>query len=302
VANSGRHRHAPLVVWLLAVLLAVAVGGWLPINGAASADPISSCTPSSGVIVAVDFSHWGGAVQRGCDASPTTGYDALHVAGFTTTGTGRDGPAYICRINGYPTPAEDACRYTPPTSAYWSYWHANPGQNSWSFSSQGAASYHPLPGSVDAWAFGAGGSPTFAPAQVRATQPPAGTPHPSRSVPASSAGAPPAAGGPVVGGAHSSKPASAVPRSVAGRSSAAVAARPSSTSSASSTGPVGSGAVIVRLPSSGSSPRIVDVAPAAQPAPAAGQSPWPVLLTVAVVALLGGGAGWTAWQRRRRTG
>jgi hypothetical protein len=130
--------------------------------------PIASCTSTSGVVVAVDLSHWtAGLVERGCDTTITTGLDALHAAGFTTAGDQHDGPAYVCRINNDPTPTQDACINTPPPSAYWSYWHANSGKTTWTRSSLGAASYQPKPGSVDAWAYGAGTPPSFTPAQVR---------------------------------------------------------------------------------------------------------------------------------------
>jgi hypothetical protein len=130
--------------------------------------PIASCTSTSGVIVAVDFSHWAsGLWERGCDTTITTGYGALYAAGFTTAGDEHDGPAFICRINDDPPPSEDPCIDTPPATAFWSYWHANAGATKWTLSTTGASSYVPKPGSVDAWAFGAEQPPSFTPAQVR---------------------------------------------------------------------------------------------------------------------------------------
>jgi MYXO-CTERM domain-containing protein len=158
-----------------------------------SADPVSHCTSTSGVIVVVDFRHVGGAVDRGCGATPTTGYDALHHAGFSTAGDDQDGPAFVCRIDDLPSPAQQSCARTPPTSASWSYWHANPGQNSWAFSELGAMSTHPQPGSVDAWVYGSTvgggqtGQPSFTPASVRATP---ASPKPVPSATHSSAGSP----------------------------------------------------------------------------------------------------------------
>ncbi|WEV29161.1 terpene cyclase/mutase family protein [Streptomyces sp. 71268] len=156
--------------------------GPLTLATPAAADPIASCTPTKGAVVAVDFSDWGGGIVRGCDATPTTGYDLLHEAGFSTVGTEHDGPAFICRLGHaqfqdgkqYPTPDREACKLTPPASAYWSYWIAPPGQDYWTYSPLGAMSQRPKDGSVEAWVFGAtapGGStggPTFTPAQVRA--------------------------------------------------------------------------------------------------------------------------------------
>jgi hypothetical protein len=149
----------------------------------AGADPIAECSTTVGEIVAVDFSHWGGPIARGCDAKLTTGYNALYEAGFISQGTQEDGPGFICRIglssegpSSYePSTSEDSCVDTPPPTAYWSYWHADPGQNTWTYSEQGAMDYQPSPGSVDAWVFGATnlsgttGRPSFPPSAVRAT-------------------------------------------------------------------------------------------------------------------------------------
>jgi hypothetical protein len=167
---------------LAAAAVLVAALGAVAVPGAASASPIGSCTATKGAIVAVDFAAWSGPLLRGCDASPTTGMNLLHNGGFTTAGTVHDGPGFICRIGNpafasgtqYPTPAQDACVLTPPATAYWSYWLAKPGQNTWTYSPLGALSDHPVNGEVEAWTFGAtdiGGTtglPTFTPASVRA--------------------------------------------------------------------------------------------------------------------------------------
>ncbi len=155
----------------------------------ATADPIGNCTTTTGTIVAVDFAHWGGPIVRGCGVNSATGYALLQAAGFTTAGDRHDGAGFICRLgngafNGgaqYPTAAQDACIVTPPATAYWSYWLAPAGQNTWSYSPRGAATEVPKPGEVEAWVFGAtntagtSGGPTFSPASVRAqyTAPPA---------------------------------------------------------------------------------------------------------------------------------
>lgn len=152
----------------------------------AQADPLGDCTATKGAIVAVDFGPFGGGVERGCDLTPTTGYELLHEAGFTTEGTQHDGPAFICRIGlgsgtQYPTPATEACALTPPATAYWSYWLASPGQNKWTYSQYGAMSRKPKDGDIDAWVYGGtdsggtSGKPTFTPDEVRAgggTEPP----------------------------------------------------------------------------------------------------------------------------------
>jgi hypothetical protein len=152
----------------------------------AAADPLSSCTATAGVIVAVDYAKFptgpeAGSTYIGCAPTPTTGtattgFTAFALAGFTTAGDQHDGPAFICRIgvseipnSQEPTSAQDACINTPPTTALWNYWHANTGATTWTFSASGAMSYQPQPGSIDAWAYGPENTqPTLTPQQVRA--------------------------------------------------------------------------------------------------------------------------------------
>lgn len=149
------------------------VGGVLP------------CTTGSGALVAVDFSHWAGPAVRGCDPNPSTGTNMLKTADFTTAGTQHNGPQFICRIGSpafakgaqYPTQSEQKCVTTPPASAYWSFWTALKGKNTWTYSTVGAYSDQPKAGEVEAWTFGgtdgAGtkGKPAFTPDQVRAGLP-----------------------------------------------------------------------------------------------------------------------------------
>ncbi|WP_375489337.1 prenyltransferase/squalene oxidase repeat-containing protein [uncultured Jatrophihabitans sp.] len=146
---------------------------------------LGSCTTTKGALVAVDFAHWSGPAVRGCDPAPTTGIKLLTTAGFTTAGDQHDGPQFICRIGHplynkgtqYPTPAQDPCVVTPPASAYWSFWLAPKGSNTWSYSQYGAYADKPTNGEVEAWTFGgtdiAGthGQPAFAPNDVRAGLP-----------------------------------------------------------------------------------------------------------------------------------
>ena len=95
----------------------------------AAAQPMSRCSTTTGVVLAVDFSHWGGPLLRACGTTPTTGFDLLNEGGWRTTGTQHDGPAFICRIGysgyrggaQYPAASQDACVLTPPATAYWSY-------------------------------------------------------------------------------------------------------------------------------------------------------------------------------------
>jgi len=169
---------------IAAIILATVGLTAIPTPAWAAPRPVGDCTTTSGVILAVDFGHWGGPLLRSCGSTPTTGYALLNQGGWHTTGTQHDGPGFICRIGydgyrdgtQYPTPQQDPCVLTPPVSAYWTYWHADPGQNTWSYSQLGAMSEDPEPGSVALWVFGGtniGGTagsavPAITPDSVRA--------------------------------------------------------------------------------------------------------------------------------------
>ena len=147
-----------------ALALAAAVGvsagfGAVIPSTPAAADPPVDC--SSGVIVAVDFSPWSDTLNTVCDpALPTNGVAALQNAGFALTGVSGYGLQFICQIDD--DPPDDACTSTPPANAYWSFWYAEAGQSSWTYSQQGAEGLEPQPGSIEAWVFGGetgGGQP-----------------------------------------------------------------------------------------------------------------------------------------------
>ena len=141
-------------------------------SAAATALPIQDCTSTSGVIVVVDFGHWGGPLVRSCGSTPTSGYQLVNQGGLATTPVSRF-PGFVCRIGysgfngGTRYPTDQACVNTPPANDSWSYWNANPTDPSWAYSPKGASENHPTGGAVQAWTFG-GGSPAFSPASVRA--------------------------------------------------------------------------------------------------------------------------------------
>ncbi|MCX4768221.1 hypothetical protein [Streptomyces sp. NBC_01285] len=277
-------------------------------SAAAAPQPMGRCTTTSGVVLAVDFSHWGGPVYRSCGSTPTTGYELLNQGGWRTTGTGHDGPAFICRIGysgqqggkQYPTPQQDDCVLTPPASAYWSYWHADPGANTWEYSQLGAMLYKPKPGSVDLWIFGGtdiGGTkglPQFKPDQLRAHNTKA-TGNPGK--PASTERAPALPPGTDTG------PAPETPRPTPSKSRSAAAkpshpASPSPSESASSS-PSASPSGTPKDEKAAAQPPVLDAAPAADAKHDAG-SLLPAVIGGSLIVLVGGAAVFVA-KRRRRT-
>ncbi|MYX30135.1 hypothetical protein GTY75_26495 [Streptomyces sp. SID8381] len=310
-----RERVLGAVARAAAVLaLTVAAGAATAAPAGAAPQPMGRCTTSSGVVLAVDFSPWGGPVYRSCGTTPTTGYELLNQGGWATTGTGHDGPAFICRIgySGYrggkqfPTPQQDDCVLTPPASAYWSYWHANPGQNTWEYSQLGAMLYRPEPGSVDLWIFGATniegteGRPTLTPDQLRAKNTaPTGGPAPKDTrtakplPPGVDTGPRPENPPPADPAPRTKKPTSQAKRPPSPSASPSPSRSASPTPSASAS----SGPAAVAAPPSG--PKVVDAKPAADAKHDPG-SYLPAVAAGALVLLIGAGAAFAA-KRRRRT-
>ncbi len=178
-------RHRCIRRWLtFAAVCVVCCGVLTAAAGQAGAAPLSDCSPHRGTVVAVDFAHWGGPLARGCGIGQPSGFALLHVAGFTTGGDAHDGAAFVCRIGNRafdggtmePTPSEESCNGTPGTSAYWSYWVAPRGHNSWTYSALGPMGDVPKPGEVELWMFGStnvsgtrgSGVPKFPPSTLRA--------------------------------------------------------------------------------------------------------------------------------------
>lgn len=140
--TPSRARPRPLV----AGLLAAGVGLTVHAGGVAPAAAAVEC-----VGVVVDARLLGGGVRTGCaSGDPRSGLDALTRAGFSYAFVPRQ-PGLVCQIDGLPE-----CSRTTATT-YWSYWHRAPGSSRWTYSTQGAASFDPKPGSVEAWVWQDGG-------------------------------------------------------------------------------------------------------------------------------------------------
>jgi hypothetical protein len=149
------------------VVLAVLLGCVSQPDGAAAAiapNPTPAliarwepCEPNTGVTVIVDDQKLGeGKIYVGCAlGEQANGIQALEHAGFQIEGTSSYGLAFVCRIDGEPTFAEQTCEQTPGANVYWTYWHGVPGGR-WGFSGCGAGSCKPALGSVEGWGFNAG--------------------------------------------------------------------------------------------------------------------------------------------------
>jgi hypothetical protein len=289
---------------LIAMAVAPVLLAALPTG--AGAAPLADCTADRGTIVAVDFGHWGGPIVRGCGIDQPTGYALLHAAGFTTAGDAQDGNVFICRLGDaafrhgtqYPTPSEDPCIVTPPASAYWSYWLAPAGQNTWSYSSLGPLGDVPKPGEVELWKFGSttigggrgSGVPRFSPSTLRAAA--AGSTARAHTTTTSTATtgrevAPPATTTTAAHAAAAKQPAAKPPRR--GRRKRSAHTHRTSTRPART------------VPSTAARSRPIVAAQPTRSSASTG-SPVPLLVGICLALALSASGAWIAWRRRRLEG
>jgi MYXO-CTERM domain-containing protein len=300
-------RRALAALCALCALCALSLGGagltGTPVVGspAAAADPLPDCSTTVGVVVAVDFSHWGQDIQRGCDATVSTALAALQ-ADFAVTGTAQYGLAFVCLIDG--EPSDQSCDATPPASASWSLWYADVGQSSWTYAESGAATLRPQAGSVEAWTFGAAETlPSFPPGSVRATntEPVAPGATPTTSPPTTAPAAPTAATTPTTGGGSpptgGTTPTATAPTGGATTTTTTLLAP--AAAGATTTTTTRPGAATPTHPATGAGhPRIVDASPLSAHQTSPG-SPVPLIVGSALVVALAGLAGLVAWRRRQ---
>ena len=272
----------------------------------------AACSGRGGVSVVVDLGAFGGPVTTRCaSGAQASAADALAATGHTVVRVSTQ-PGFVCRIDGLPAPADDACVRTPPSSAYWAFWTAQRG-GSWRYSALGIDSYRPPVGSVIGFAFGPGVRPAVAP-------PPAvpATGHATTG----DGGAPTAAaGGGTPGGGGSTGGPTAQTGQTGGGSPAATArtgpvtatgsvgAAPDGRRSGGPSTPTGSGPASATPAPGGPSdrtttragPATADASPSTAPT-AAGRSTGAGtagLAGLAVILVVAGGAAWTARKRRR---
>jgi len=292
---------------ILRRLAGVAAATGLALTGltvAAAPASAAACSGTSGVTVVVDT---GGSISTRCaSGDPSSAWKALTAAGFGTTPV-QTFPGALCQINGYP---ETSCVRMPPASAYWAFFHAKAG-GSWTYSSSGISSYNPAPGTVVGFKFGSGGQPGIAPPAPKATSKPKPTtakPKPTTSAPKATTSAPKSTPKPTSKTAATShttsstgKATSAAKTSGATSTAKAPSASPSATASATAS-PTASGAVSATPSDSASASTDTSATTLAAQASSDtddGSSGLGTLLGgAALVALVGGGAGWAAWRRR----
>lgn len=85
-------------------------------------------------------------ISNQCVDTPTSGEDALRLAGLAVT---KAKQGYLCTIGGYPEKCPS--RYE---GEYWNYHHASLTQ-AWRYSNDGAGQHRPEPGTIEGWCYNA---------------------------------------------------------------------------------------------------------------------------------------------------
>ena len=115
-----------------------------------AADENRECGNNEDVTVVVDFGDLGGGVNVRCAPQGAdgikSGFDALEHANITYEQSG----GYLCRIAG--KPESGPCNNRPGAGPYWAYYYAKRGEP-WKYSSYGAGTRKPPPGSAEGWAY-----------------------------------------------------------------------------------------------------------------------------------------------------
>jgi hypothetical protein len=138
---------------VVASLLAASLGGAGAVLAATTLGPAAPAYAATApcVAVVVDARLAGGPLHTACaKGDPASGLAALTKAGFSYAFLPRV-PGEVCQIDALP----DCARTS--TTTYWSYWHRAKGSTRWVYSTEGAATYDPAPGSTEAWVWQEGG-------------------------------------------------------------------------------------------------------------------------------------------------
>jgi len=165
-----------LRITLIGLVALVALAAVLPSLSAAVGLNISFDEPTatSGISVAGECTHEGVTlvIDYGLEADRKpevlcakgfngTGWELFNAVSRKVEGTQQYPTGFVCRVNGYPSDAEQDCANTPTRKqGTWTYFNMAAGQKpGWRFSMQGAGVRNPECGSVEGWVFSSSSTP-----------------------------------------------------------------------------------------------------------------------------------------------
>lgn len=122
----------------LAGLVAAALAAAAGLVGLTSAPASAALCAGAGVNVVVDFNGLGGGVQKGCDPNGAgrSADRVFEAAGFNLTRVANS-PGFVCRVEGKPSPSQEACANTPPANAYWGLFWSDGKSGRWTYATTG---------------------------------------------------------------------------------------------------------------------------------------------------------------------
>ena len=148
-----------LRIALIGLIALVAIGGLLRVSS-----PIADFSAGhKTVTLVVDFgsqSNRPTLVKRltGLAAS-TTGWSLFSTASIAVEGTTQYPTGFVCRIDGWPRQADEACKNTPGVKGYWAYFVTDQRfGHGWVLSGQGAAQHVSNCGGWEGWLWVAEGA------------------------------------------------------------------------------------------------------------------------------------------------
>lgn len=276
-----------------ALLATLVVAAWLGLAGVAGPLPAPRAAAAEQCVgVVVDARLLGGSVRTGCaKGDPESGLKVLTAAGFSYAFLPRQA-GLVCQVDGVP-----ACEETS-TTTYWSYWHRAKGSSTWVYSTSGAGSHDPAPGSTEAWVWQDGGRREPPDVAQRTICPPSAGSSSSSPKPSGTGSATRASSPKPSPAASTERAAADRTKGSAGRTSS-IAPLPATTPSAPRTGPAESSAGTPGTSGPAtSSPRTTPAA-SASAAASGGAGQWVGLAAGAVLVVALGAA---AIARSRRSG
>lgn len=145
---------------LIGLVALVAIGAFFSVRPTSSSQaPDLASTATKDVTLVIDY---GSGSQRSIDAidlhqvaNTATGWDVLRQARTQVQGTDQYPTGFVCRINWWPSLAEQSCKETPKANqGHWAYFVTNLKLGKgWIVSGQGSATHIPDCGGFEGWSW-----------------------------------------------------------------------------------------------------------------------------------------------------
>ena len=152
-------KHLQIACAALVAILAIGLSGCTLSAGAPAQSPVSANNSASKnyVTLVIDFGKDSGRdliVRNNIEVpAATKSWQLFDASNIKVEGTADNPAAFVCRIEGWPTAAEQDCKDTPTyAEGNWAYFITNPNLGpGWLLSPIGAAGHTTVCGGYEAW-------------------------------------------------------------------------------------------------------------------------------------------------------